>query len=112
MTQHAMEKPGKPTMDALGQVRAATQELHRAINGTLAKGASATKAEVESLAKRVKDAADAARLAMRSQDEAEQRGAIKQQLTDAVEKLDAAHKHATETILSRFVRIHKVFSCT
>lgn len=81
--------------DALNGVRTATQELHRAISDTLAKRASATRADVESVLKKAKDAAESAKSAMNSGRETAH-GAIKQQLTQIFDKLDSAQKHAAD----------------
>lgn len=85
--------------DALNGLRTATQELHRAISDTLAKRTSATKAEVESVIKKAKDAAESAKSAMNSRQETAH-AAIKQHLTQTFEKLDSAQKHAAEGLKS------------
>jgi ElaB/YqjD/DUF883 family membrane-anchored ribosome-binding protein len=85
--------------DALDHVRTAAQELHQAISETLAKGTSATKAQVESVIKKGKDAADSAKSVMNARHELAQ-AAIKQQLVQAIDKLDSAQKHAGDSLKS------------
>ena len=83
--------------DALDHVRTATQELHRAISDTLAKRGSATKTEVEGVIKKAKAAADSAKAAMQVRQEAAH-ASIKQQLTQAIDQLDSAQKHAADSL--------------
>ena len=92
--EQVMEKTAAAVRDALGHARVATQELHQAISGILAKGARATKAEVEGVIQKAKAAADSA---MRARQEVHQE-AIKKQLSEAIDKLQAAEKHATESL--------------
>ena len=96
-----MEKAHTTAGDALEHVRTVTQELHRAISDTLAKRSSATKAELDKLINQVKAADEAARSAMQTQ-----QGTIKQQLTEAAERLDAARKHANEGLKSSGEAFH------
>jgi len=99
MAQEQVKKPDAAVRDALDHVRTATQELHRAISETLAKRANATKAEVEGVIRKAKDAADSAKSTMRARQETAQ-GAVKQQLTQAIDKLEAVEKHASESLKS------------
>jgi ElaB/YqjD/DUF883 family membrane-anchored ribosome-binding protein len=85
--------------DALDHVRTAAQELHQAISETLAKGTTATKAQVESVIKKAKDAAESAKSVMNARHELAQ-AAIKQQLAQAIDKLDSAQKHAGDSLKS------------
>jgi len=90
-----MEK--KPDAAALDNIRTATQELHRAISGAIAKRTNATKAEVEGVIQKAKEAADSAKSTMRARQESAQ-SAVKQQLTNAIDNLQAAEKHASESL--------------
>jgi len=95
------QKADRAVGDALEHVRTAAQELHQAMSNTLAKRASATKADIENLLKQAKAADEAARSAMRTQ-----QGAIKQKVTEAIEKLDTAQKHAAESLKSSGETFH------
>ena len=97
-----MEKPQAAARDAVDNVRTATQELHKAISDTLAKRGSATKAQVDAVIKKAKDAAESARSAMNTR-----QGAAKQQLTEAVAKLEAVQKHAAESLKSSEEAVRK-----
>jgi thiamine pyrophosphate-dependent acetolactate synthase large subunit-like protein len=90
-----MQKPDAAARDALDHARAATQELHQAISGALAKRTGATKVEIEGAIQKAKAAADSTRSAMRPRHGAAQEQ-IKQRLTKAVDKLEAAEKHVAE----------------
>jgi prophage DNA circulation protein len=90
--------------DALDQVRAGAQELHRAISDTLAKRASATKGEVEGLVEKAKEAAEAARSALAVKHE--EHALVKQPLTDAVKLLEAAQKQTAESLKSSGEAFH------
>lgn len=103
------EKPGAAVHDALDHARAVTQQLHQAISDTLAKGASARKAEVEGAIQKAKEAGEATRLAMRARHEAAQE-ATKKQLTEAVAKLEASQKHAAESLKSSGDAFHAALS--
>ncbi len=96
--EQVMQKPDAVS-DALNHVRTATQELHRAISDSLAKRTTATKAEVEGVIKKAKDAAESAKSAMNARQETAQ-AAVKQQLAQAIERLDSAHKHVADSIKS------------
>lgn len=96
--EQVVQKPDAVS-DAFNQVRNATQELHRAISDTLAKRTSATKADVEAVIKKAKDAADSARAAVNAHHDAAQ-AAVKQHLTQTLEKLDAVQQHAIESLKS------------
>ena len=106
--EQVMQNPDAMS-NALDHVRTATQELHRAISDTLAKRANATKAEVESVIKKAKDAADTAKSAMNARQEGAQT-AIKQQLTQVIEKLDSAHKHAADSLKTSGEAFHASLS--
>ena len=101
-----MEKPGTSRGDGLDRIRTATQELHQAISDTLTKHANASKAEVESLVEQAKAAADSARSTMRAQHGA----ATKRQLTQAIDMLEAAEKHAAESLKSSGEAFHASLS--
>lgn len=101
--EHVMEKPGAAARDALDHARVATQELHQTISGMLAKRAA--KAEVEGAIKKAKEAAEATRSAMRERQGAAQE-AIKQRLTEAVNKLEASEKHVAESLKGSGEAVH------
>lgn len=97
-----MEKPETAVQDTLEEVRTAVQELHKAISSTLAKRGNATKAEVEGVIKKAKDATESAKSAMSSRHEA-----AKQQLAEVVAKLEAAQGHAAESLKSSGEAVRK-----
>jgi hypothetical protein len=78
MSERMIQKPDAAVRDALGHARAATQEFHRAISGTLAKRADAKKAEIEGAIQKAKTAAQSIRSAMRAQ-----HGAAQEQIKSA-----------------------------
>jgi hypothetical protein len=94
--EQAVQKPDAVS-EAFDNVRIATQELHRALSGTLAKRTDATKAEVENVLKKAKDAAESARLAMNARHDLAA-AAAKQHLTQTLEKLDGVQQHAMESL--------------
>lgn len=83
--------------DALDNVRTAAQELHRAISDALAKRTTATKAQMETVIKKAKDAAESAKSVMNDRHELAQ-ATIKQQLSQAIDKLDSVQKHAADSL--------------
>ena len=85
--------------DALDHVRTATQDLHRALSETLAKRSTATKTEVEGVIKKAKAAAESAKAAMQIREEAAH-ASVKQQLTQTIDQLDSAQKHAADSLKS------------
>jgi hypothetical protein len=107
--EQVMEKTAAAARDALDHARVVAQELHRTISDTVAKRATAKKAEVESAIQKAKEAAEATRSAMRTQHGAAQE-TIKQRLTEAVGKLEASEKHATESLKSSGEAFHTALS--
>lgn len=96
MSHHLAREPQASMRDDLDHVRKATQDLHQAIAGVLAKRAAATRADAEELVRQAKESAELAKSAIRSHyDAAEPQ--IRQHLEEAVETLDAAQKQAWES---------------
>ena len=100
MAKEQVSQKPDAVSEAFDHVRTATQELHRMLSGTLANHANTTKAEVENVIKKAKDAAELAKSAMNVRHDAAQ-AAIKQHLTQTLEKLDSAQKHASESLKSK-----------
>ena len=90
----AMEKVKVDTKikDALDHIRAAGQELHRAISDAAAKRGGAVKADLEAVSNKAKTVADSVKGAISGQNEA-----AKKHLTEAVTHLEATQKHAAES---------------
>jgi len=105
MATHA----GPEKSDGLDRVRHVAQELHKTISDTLAKRASATKADVEGAIQKAKTAAESARSAMQAKHDAAQ-DTIKKKLTAAVDKLDSAEKHAAESLKKPGEALHMSLS--
>ena len=83
---------------ALNQVRASTQELHKAISDTVAKRGGATKADLEAFAQKARTATDSAKASMESAKASlgAQNEVTKKHLTEAVAQLEATQKHIAE----------------
>lgn len=94
------EKPGASVHDALDHARTATQELHKLISAMRTRRAA--KADVEAAIKKAKEAAELTRSAMQERQEEW----IKQQLKEAVGKLEASEKNAVESLKSHGEAAH------
>ncbi len=87
-------RPTKPeTDDSLERIRAAAQELHAAITDATAKRGAAMKAELHSIPAKAKAVTTSLEASL-----AEQRGAIKKDLGEAVTSLKATEKHLGESL--------------
>jgi len=83
--------PDTKVKDAVDQVRAAAQELHKAISDAAAKSGGAAKADLQAVPQKAKAAIDSIKGSM-----AVQNTTAKKHLADAVTYLEAAGKHAAE----------------
>ncbi len=90
----AMEKVKVDTKikDALDHIRAAGQELHRAISDAAAKRGGAVKADLEAVSNKAKTVTESIKGTIGGQNEA-----AKKHLTEAVTHLEATQKHAAES---------------
>jgi len=75
--------------DAVGQVRSATQQLHKAISDAAAKRGGAVKADLQAVPQMAKAAIDSIKGSMGAQNDV-----AKKRLAEAVTSLEAAGKHA------------------
>jgi hypothetical protein len=87
--------PDTQVKDAVEKVRAATQELHKAISDAAAKRGGAAKADLEAVPPKAKAAIDSIKGSMATQNEA-----TKKRLTEAATYLEASGKHAAEGVKS------------
>jgi hypothetical protein len=87
--------PDTQVKDAVDQVRAAAQELHKAISDAAAKQGGATKADLEAVPQKAKAAIDSIKTSVAAQNEV-----AKQRLTEAATYLEASGKHAAEGVKS------------
>src|ERR1700746_1627631 len=87
--------PDTQVKTAVDQVRAATQELHKAISDAAAKRGGAAKADLEAVPQKAKAAIDSIKSSMAGQNEV-----AKKRLTEAVTYLEASGKHAAEGVKS------------
>jgi uncharacterized protein YqgV (UPF0045/DUF77 family) len=87
--------PDTKVKDAVDHVRAATQELHKAISDAAAKRGGAAKADLEAVPQMAKAAIDSIKGSV-----AAQNGATKKQMAEAVTYLEATGKHAAEGVKS------------
>jgi len=81
--------------DAVGQVRSATQQLHKAISDAAAKRGGAAKADLEAVPQMAKAAIDSIKGSMPAQNEV-----AKKRLAEAVTYLEATGKHAADGVKS------------
>ena len=81
--------------DAVDQVRASAQELHKAISDAAAKTGGAAKADLQAVQQKAKAAADSIKGSLGTQN-----AATKKSLTEAVTYLEATGKHAAEGVKS------------
>lgn len=79
--------------DDLDDLRAATQELHEATTRTLSRRASATRAEIEAVVARARDAVRAMRTL-----EAATGGPVRQRLVEGLGHLEAVESRAVESL--------------
>jgi ElaB/YqjD/DUF883 family membrane-anchored ribosome-binding protein len=86
-------KAGAKARDALDDARTKAQELHGAIINALSSGAEGAKSTVESVVKKAEESADLAKTAMKLGYRA---GEIRQQLQQAVDRLEDVRKSASE----------------
>jgi hypothetical protein len=77
--------------DALGNVRAAAQELHGAISDAVAKRGGATKAELEAFGQKIKSVTESAKNSMGAQ-----RDLTKKIVGEAVTQLEVTQKHLAD----------------
>ena len=77
--------------DALDQVRASAQELHKAITDAAARRGGAVKADLETVAKKAKAVAESAKSSM-----AKQNDAAKKYLAEVLKRLEAVQKDAAD----------------
>jgi len=87
--------PDTQVKDAVDHVRAATQELHKAISDAAAKRGGAAKADLEAIPKKARAAMDSIKGSMATQNDA-----TRKRLTEAASYLDASAKHAAEAAKS------------
>ena len=85
--------PETQVKDAVDHVRAAAQELHKAISDAAAKRGGAAKADLEAVPTKAKAAIDSIKSSMGTQN-----AAAKKHLTEAVTFLEATQKHATDGV--------------
>jgi ElaB/YqjD/DUF883 family membrane-anchored ribosome-binding protein len=97
MTDKPIIGKGAKARDALDDARAKAQDLHSAIMRALSSGAEASKSEVQSLAKKAQESADLAKTAMTLGYRA---GEIRQQLQQAVDRLEDVRNSALESVKS------------
>ena len=83
--------PDTLVKDAVDHVRAAAQELHKAISDAAAKRGGAAKADLEAVPQRAKAAIDSIKSSVAAQNEA-----TKKRLAEAATYLEASGKHAAE----------------
>lgn len=81
--------------DALDHAREAAQELHGRISDAMAKRGGATKPELETISQKAKAAVESIKASMSAQHDAS-----KKHLMDAVTDLEAAQKHAADSLKS------------
>jgi len=81
--------------DAVDQVRAAAQQLHKAISDAAAKRGGATKADLQAVPQMAKAAIDSIKGSMGAQNEV-----AKTRLAEAVTYLEATGKHAADGVKS------------
>ena len=81
--------------DAVGQVRSATQQLHKAISDAAAKRGGAVKADLQAVPQMAKAAVDSIKGSMGAQNEA-----ARKRLAEAVTYLEATGKHAADGVRS------------
>jgi len=81
--------------DAVGQVRSATQQLHKAISDAAAKRGGAVKADLQAVPQMAKAAVDSIKGSMGAQNDA-----AKKRLAEAVTYLEATGKHAADGVKS------------
>ena len=94
MSQEQETKPDAAA-DALGQARAATQELHGTISDALAKKGGGSKADLDAVQDKARAVMESVKGSMRAQTET-----TKKQLAAAVTYLEAVEKHAAESLKS------------
>jgi hypothetical protein len=84
--------------DSLDNVRASTQELHKAISDNVAKRGGATKADLEAFAQKARAATETAKASMDAAKASlgPQNAVTKKHLTDAITQLEATQKRAAE----------------
>jgi hypothetical protein len=87
--------------DAVDQVRAATQQLHKTISDAAAKRGGAAKADLQAVPQMAKAAIDSIKGSMSAQNEAE-----KKRLAEAVTYLEATGKHAADGVKSSGKEFH------
>jgi ElaB/YqjD/DUF883 family membrane-anchored ribosome-binding protein len=88
----AARKNIKPKNDALDRIRAAVQELHRAISDAVAKRGEAMKVELHSIPDKAKAALTSVKESLGAQDEA-----TKKHLMEAITYLEGTQKHMAES---------------
>ena len=81
--------------DAVDQVRASAQQLHKAISDAAAKTGGAAKADLQAVSQKAKAAADSIKGSLGTQN-----AAAKKSLTEAVTYLEATGKHAADGVKS------------
>jgi hypothetical protein len=81
--------------DAVGQVRSATQQLHKAISDAAAKRGGAVKADLQAVPQMAKAAVDSIKGSMAAQNDT-----AKKRLAEAVTYLEATGKHAADGVKS------------
>jgi len=87
--------PDTQVKDAVDHVRAATQELYKAISDAAAKRGGAAKADLEAVPKIAKATIDSIKSSAATQNDV-----TKKRLTEAASYLDASAKHAAEGLKS------------
>jgi hypothetical protein len=81
--------------DAVGQVRSATQQLHKAISDAAAKRGGAVKADLQAVPQMAKAAVDSIKGSMGAQNET-----ARKRLAEAVTYLEATGTHAADGVKS------------